>query len=81
MNQIHRVFENLLPGYALGALDDEEKALLEAHLARGCAHCQRELKALCSDVEAIAGAVEPVKPKADTKELLLAEIRGHTRGR
>lgn len=38
----HQEAEELLPWYATGQLDPEERALVEAHLS-SCAHCRRQL--------------------------------------
>lgn len=40
----HREAEELLPWYATGQLDADDRALVEAHLS-SCAHCQRQLQA------------------------------------
>lgn len=54
--------EELLPAYALGAVDGEELRELEAHLATGCAECRRQLDLWEGDLEEIAASVEPVAP-------------------
>ncbi len=57
-------FDDLLPAYALGALDGEELRELEAHLAAGCPACAAELRRLAVDMEALAevAAVLPAAP-------------------
>jgi anti-sigma factor RsiW len=40
--QPHDAAEELLPWYATGQLDPEERALVESHLS-SCAHCRRQL--------------------------------------
>ncbi|MBV8202469.1 MAG: anti-sigma factor [Acidobacteria bacterium] len=54
-------FDDLLPAYALGALEGEELRELAAHLAAGCPVCAAELRRLAADVEDLAGvaAVPP----------------------
>lgn len=59
--------EELLPAYALGALDGEELRELEAHLASGCAECRRQLDLWQGDLEELAAAVEPVAPSETTR--------------
>jgi cell division protein FtsB len=57
-------FDDLLPAYALGALDGEELRELQAHLAAGCPACDAELRRLAADLEDLAGvaAVLPEEP-------------------
>ncbi|HEX4966480.1 MAG TPA: anti-sigma factor [Thermoanaerobaculia bacterium] len=64
-------FEELLPAYALGALDGEELRELEAHLDGGCPDCRRLLALWDRDLEALAEAVEPVEPSATTRARIL----------
>ncbi len=40
----HDQFRELIEAYALGALDANERAALEAHLASGCAECAKALE-------------------------------------
>jgi hypothetical protein len=47
-------YDELLPAYALGALDGEELRELEAHLAAGCPICALELERLAADLEGLA---------------------------
>jgi len=54
--------EELLPAYALGALDGDDLRELEAHLAGGCEECRRQLALWQGDLEALAAEVEPVQP-------------------
>jgi anti-sigma-K factor RskA len=54
--------EELLPAYALGAVDGEELRELEVHLATGCAECRRQLDLWQGDLEELAASVEPVAP-------------------
>jgi anti-sigma-K factor RskA len=54
--------EELLPAYALGALDGDDLRELEAHLASGCAECDRQLDLWQWDLEELAASVEPVAP-------------------
>ena len=40
----HDQFRELIEAYALGALDANERAALEAHLASGCPECAKSLE-------------------------------------
>lgn len=63
MSMVHSSrHEELLPAYALGALDGEDLRELEAHLAAGCAECGRQLGLWRKDLEELAASVEPVTP-------------------
>ncbi|HEY0782111.1 MAG TPA: zf-HC2 domain-containing protein, partial [Thermoanaerobaculia bacterium] len=68
-------FEELLPAYALGALDDDERRELEAHLIAGCAVCRQQLALVQGDVENLAELATPIQPAAATRERVLASIR------
>jgi anti-sigma-K factor RskA len=59
--------EELLPAYALGALDGEDLRELEAHLTAGCDECRRQLDLWQGDVEELAASVEPVAPSEETR--------------
>lgn len=63
--------DELLPAYALGALDGEELRELEAHLAAGCAECDRQLRLWQGDLEELAASVAPVTPSATTRQRVL----------
>jgi hypothetical protein len=62
-----------IAAYALGILDTEERAELEAHLV-GCAVCQAELIRLETVVGDLGNVVAPVPPRPALRENLLAEI-------
>jgi anti-sigma-K factor RskA len=71
-------FDELLPAYALGALDGDELRELAAHLAAGCPACEAELRRLAAEVEDLAAAA------ADLPESLAAaapEILGAVKRR
>jgi anti-sigma-K factor RskA len=63
--------EELLPAYALGALDGDDLRELEAHLAAGCEECRRQLALWQGDLEALAAGVEPVAPSDVTRARVL----------
>ena len=73
-------FDDLLPAYALGALDGDELRELAAHLATGCPTCEGELRRLAAglgrrlgellglpDLRAARGASAPVIGQAGLK--------------
>jgi len=75
MNGEHTAaIEEILPVYALGALDGEDLRALEEHLATGCAVCRQHLAALAGDLEALAAAAAPVVPADTTRARLLKEL-------
>lgn len=63
--------EELLPAYALGALDGEDLRELEEHLAGGCEECRRQLDLWQGDLEALALSVPPVEPSETTRARVL----------
>jgi len=64
-------FEELLPAYALGALDGGELRELEEHLATGCDECRRQLALWQGDLEELAASVPPVEPSEATRRRIL----------
>ena len=66
-------FEEMLPAYAIGALDGEDLRALEAHLP-GCARCQTLVREWQRDCEALALAAAPLEPAATTRARLLRQI-------
>jgi anti-sigma-K factor RskA len=66
----HRL-EELLPAYALDALDGDELRELEAHLAGGCEDCGRQLALWQGDLEELAASVTPVEPSEMTRARIL----------
>ncbi|HYG61162.1 MAG TPA: anti-sigma factor [Thermoanaerobaculia bacterium] len=64
-------FEEMLPAYALGALEGDELHELEAHLATGCDECRRQLRMWEADLEEIAASVSPMTPSAETRQRVL----------
>lgn len=59
--------EELLPAYALGALDGADLRELEAHLATGCDECRSQLDLWQGDIEELAASVESVVPSEMTR--------------
>ncbi|HSS52128.1 MAG TPA: zf-HC2 domain-containing protein, partial [Thermoanaerobaculia bacterium] len=68
-------FEELLPAYALSALDPAELREMEEHLA-GCDECRRQLRLWNLDLESLAASVEPVAPSETTRARILRMTAG-----
>lgn len=64
----------LTAGYALDALDPDERYAYEAHLS-GCARCQVELASFWETTEALAVAASGPEPSADLRKRILADVR------
>jgi anti-sigma-K factor RskA len=60
--------------YALGALEGEELARFEDHLASGCAQCEAYLRETREALTALPRSLAPVEPPAATKARLLSQI-------
>ncbi len=67
-------FADLLPAYALGALDGEEVRDLKRHLADGCAECEAGLALWHRDIEALAESAAPVAPSELARARLLTRV-------
>jgi anti-sigma-K factor RskA len=70
---VHEQFADDLSLYALGALEGEERAALEAHL-EGCASCRLELEQLRGDAAMFALSTVGPKPPARSKTRLMNAI-------
>lgn len=66
------VFE-LLPAYALGSLDEEERRLVFNHLS-GCSTCAAELNAYQALTAQLVLAAPEARPSPDLKRRLLARL-------
>ena len=64
----------LTAGYALDALDAEERSAYEAHLP-GCEQCQAELESFWTTTEALAVAASGPAPSTALRERILADVR------
>ena len=64
----------LTAGYALDALDPEERREYEAHLST-CEPCQEELASFWETTEALAVAASGREPSPELRERILAEVR------
>jgi anti-sigma-K factor RskA/outer membrane murein-binding lipoprotein Lpp len=82
MNPAHSTrHEEMLPAYALGALDGEDLRELEAHLEAGCPECRRQLDLWSRDLEELAEAVPAVEPSETTRARILRMAGGGSRPR
>jgi anti-sigma-K factor RskA len=64
----------LTAGYALDALDADERAAYETHLA-GCKQCQSELESFWLTTEALAVAASGPAPSDGLRDRILADVR------
>lgn len=81
MNPPHSTrIEEMLPSYALGALEGGDLRELEEHLAAGCPECRRQLDLWDRDLEALAEAAPPVEPSEVTRARVL-RLAGGSRPR
>jgi anti-sigma-K factor RskA len=69
-NDLH----DLTPAYALDALDENERADYERHLAT-CAQCREELATMQDTAAALAYAVESPAPPAHLRDRIVAQAR------
>jgi len=68
-------FRELIEAYALGALDPQERASLEAHLAAGCADCAKALDEARWLVSQLAFLAPDAKPSDMLRGRLLQTVR------
>lgn len=73
MNE-HRQFQEMVEAYALGALDAQERALLEEHLGAGCAECARAVDEANWLVSQLAHLAPSVAPSELLKRRLLQTV-------
>ncbi|MGC1377054.1 MAG: anti-sigma factor [Anaerolineales bacterium] len=66
-------FRENIPAYALGALDVDEAAALEAHL-RICDSCPGELAGYCAVSDALLTSVPPQRPSAALRQRLQGRL-------
>jgi anti-sigma-K factor RskA len=66
----HDQFRELIEGFALGAMDDQECAPLRAHLATGCAECTKAL----AEARWVASQLAYLAPPAEPSEMLKARL-------
>lgn len=68
-------FRDLIEAYALGALDPEERATLEAHLATGCSECAKALDEARWLVSQLAYSAPEAAPSDMLKGRLMQAVR------
>ncbi len=68
-------FRELIEAYALGALDPEERAALEAHLATGCPDCAKAVEEARWLVSQLAYAAPEAAPSDMLKGRLMQTVR------
>jgi anti-sigma-K factor RskA len=69
----HESRRDEIAAYLLGALEPEEAASLERHLATGCVECRAELRWLEPAVQTLPDSVERVEPSRELRARILAE--------
>ena len=75
MMRTHDEIRDLLEGYALWSLDDDERSVVEAHLA-GCESCRATVRELETVVAAIPEAVAARAPSSRLRDRVLSAARG-----
>lgn len=65
--------------YALGGLDEAERARFEQHVADGCAECEAVLRANLDVASQLLLAVAPVRPGDALRERLFARVHASER--
>lgn len=73
-NDEHQAFSEQLGAYALGALEQDETAELQAHLA-GCERCRERLRWLDPAVRALPEGVERLPAPRRLRARVMAEVR------
>jgi anti-sigma-K factor RskA len=71
----HDQFRELIEAYALGALDANERAALEAHLASGCPECAKALEEARLVVTQLAYLAPPAEPSEMLRARVLRSVR------
>jgi anti-sigma-K factor RskA len=66
----HDQFRELIEAYALGALDEQDRSALEAHLATGCAECAKALQ----EARWLASQLAYLAPPAEPSDMLRARL-------
>jgi anti-sigma-K factor RskA len=73
-------FRELIEGYALGVLDEPERAKLEAHLAAGCADCTKALQEARWLVTQLVYLAPSAEPSGMLRARLLQKVRAEASG-
>jgi anti-sigma factor RsiW len=76
MDEKHQRTRELLEAYALGALDEDERREVEAHLEEcdECAQLARELAEVAHRLPLALAAASPLRPPASLKERVLGAV-------
>jgi anti-sigma factor RsiW len=69
----HTPFIGIIPAYAVGALDVDDVAALEAHLEK-CASCRTELAEYRAMSESLLTAIPPRQPSAMLRKRLQSQL-------
>jgi anti-sigma-K factor RskA len=72
----HDLFDTLAAVYAVGALDGNDLAQFESHLAGGCDRCRTTVRESHEALARMAQAEPRVIPPADVKDALLRRVNG-----
>ena len=70
----HEPFETQVAAYALGALDGDERAQFEGHLAGGCVACAASVRELSETIADVARDAPPMIPPAHVKADLMRRV-------
>ncbi len=76
----HDQLRELIEAYALGSLDLADRALIEAHLASGCAECAKALEEARWLVSQLAHLAPAAEPSDMLKGRLLQTVRAEAAG-
>jgi anti-sigma factor ChrR (cupin superfamily) len=76
----HENWLELAEVYAAGALDGEERARFEAHLAEGCPQCHARIRDAREALAEMSHSIEPVLPAPAIKERILKQIDSEASG-
>ena len=76
----HDEFRELIEAYALGSLDSADRAVIEAHLASGCAECAKALQEARWLVSQLAHLAPTAEPSDMLKGRLLQTVRAEAAG-
>jgi anti-sigma-K factor RskA len=71
----HDQFRELIEGYALGSLDEQERASLDVHLAAGCPECAKALEESRWLVTQLVYLAPPAQPSDMLRARLLQKVR------
>jgi len=63
-------FRELIEAYALGALDEQERTMLESHLTAGCADCTKAL----AEARWVSSQLAYLAPPAEPSQMLRARL-------